>query len=141
MTYRLAAAATLALLTGACATVPETQPLAGTKWQLAEIETGGSTTTLDPAIQRRHTLAFREGGELQAQLDCNRGRGTWTAGSAGTITFGPVMSTRMMCPQPSFGDRLAGGLAGVQRYTTAPGGKQLVLEGPDLRLTFTQATE
>ena len=138
-----AAAATLAL--GACATVPDTHPLAGTEWKLTAIDTSGSTTTLTPALQARHTLAFRDGGEAQVQLDCNRGRTTWTAArpgnGAGTITFGPVASTKMLCPQPSFGDQLASGLGEAQRYTVTLDGRQLVIETPQLRFTFAPASE
>lgn len=136
-----AAAATLAL--GACTTIPDTHPLAGTDWQLTAIDTSGSTTTLTPALQQRHTLAFRDGGEVQLQLDCNRGRSTWTAdmpmNGAGTITFGPVAGTRMACPSPSFGNDLASGLEAAERYSTTLDGRQLVLETPELRLTFAAA--
>ncbi|RNJ62141.1 MAG: META domain-containing protein [Porphyrobacter sp. IPPAS B-1204] len=133
-----ATVATLAL--GACVTLPDTHPLAGTEWQLTAIDTSGSTTTLTPALQRRHTLAFLDGGEVQLQLDCNRGRSTWTADTpmngAGTITFGPVAGTRMACPAPSFGNDLASGLEQAQRFTTTLDGRQLVLETADLRYTF-----
>lgn len=126
-------------------TVPDTHPLEGTEWKLTAIDTSGSTTTLTPALQARHTLAFRAGGEAQVQLDCNRGRTTWTAGKpgngAGAMTFGPVASTKMMCPQPSFGDQLASGLAEAQRYSTTLDGRQLVIETPQLRFTFAPASE
>jgi heat shock protein HslJ len=141
----LASAATAALMLGGCMTIPEASPLAGTKWQLAAIDTSGSTTTLTPAVQRRHTITLGEGGEAQVQLDCNRGRSTWTAGKpragAGAISFGPVASTRMLCPKPSFGEELAKGLGEATRYTTTLDGRELVLEGPELRLTFTPIAE
>ena len=121
-------------------TMIDTHPLVGTEWQLTAIDTAGSTTTLTPALQRRHTIAFRDDSALEAQLDCNRGRTTWIAGlptsGAGTIAIGPVASTRMLCPSPSFGDQLAAGLAGAQRYSTTFDGRQLVIETPDLRFTF-----
>jgi len=137
----LAAAATVTL--GGCVTLPDTHPLTGTEWQLTAIDTSGSTTTLTPALQQRHTIAFLDGGEVQIQLDCNRGRSTWTAGQpsngAGNISFGPVAGTRMACPAPSFGNDLAGGLEQAQRFTTTIDGRQLVLETPDLRFTFAAA--
>ncbi|MFO6445823.1 META domain-containing protein [Erythrobacter sp. NE805] len=139
----LAVAATLML--GGCMTIPEAHPLTGTKWQLATIDTPGSTTTLTPAVQRRHTITLKEGGEAQVQLDCNRGRASWTAGKpragAGPISFGPVASTKMLCPQPSFGDQLAKGLGEASRYATTLDGRQLVLEGAELRLTFSPIAE
>jgi heat shock protein HslJ len=139
------AAAAIALATvtlGGCMTLPDTHPLTGTEWQLAAIDTSGSTTTLTAALQRRHTIAFLDGGELQLLLDCNRGRSTWTAGQpasgAGGIAIGPVAGTRMACPEPSFGDQLAR-LAEAERYTTTLDGRQLVIETPDLRFTFAPA--
>ena len=140
----LAAVAATAML-GGCMTTPDTHPLAGTTWQLTAIDTSGSTTTLTPAMQQRHTIAFADGGELQAMLDCNRGRSTWTAGrpanGAGTITIAPVAATRMFCPQPGFGDQLASGLAAAMRFTTTADGRQLVLETPDMRFTFAAAAK
>lgn len=137
----LAASATVAL--GGCVTLPDTHPLTGTEWELTAIDTSGSTTTLTPALQRRHTIAFNDGGEVQLQLDCNRGRSTWTAGQpvngAGNISFGPVAGTRMACPAPSFGNDLAGALEQAERFTTTIDGRQLVLETPGLRFTFAAA--
>ena len=134
----ITAAATLAA--GGCMTVPDAHPLAGTEWRLAAIDTSGSTTSLSPALQARHTLRFADWGNLEAQLDCNRGRATWSASGpangAGTIAFGPIASTKMLCPEPSFGSQLASGLAEAQRYTTTLDGRQLVIETRDLRFTF-----
>lgn len=139
----IAAACAAAVSLAGCMTMPDRHPLTGTQWRLTAIDTSGSTTTLTPALQARHTIAFADGGEVQVQLDCNRGRSTWTAGrpgnGAGAISFGPVASTRMLCPQPSFGEQLASGLAGAQRYTTTLDGRQLVIETPDLRFTFAAA--
>jgi heat shock protein HslJ len=142
MTFHAAAAAACcaALLLGGCMTIPDAHPLTGTEWQLAAIDTSGSTTTLTPALQRRHTIAFLGGGEVELQLDCNRGRSTWTAGQpnsgAGSISFGPVAATKMGCPSPSFGNDLAAGLEGAERFTTTLDGRQLVIETPELRFTF-----
>lgn len=137
-TATLASAAATFALAG-CMTIPDAHPLTGTEWRLVAIDTSGSTTTLTPALQQRHTIAFAEGGELQARLDCNRGRSSWTAGQpangAGSITIGPLASTRMACPQPSFGDQLAG-IAGAERFTLTLDRRQLMLETPDLRFTF-----
>ena len=122
--------------------MPDAHPLTGTEWQLVAIDTSGSTTTLTPALQSRHTIAFLDEGEMQLQLDCNRGRSTWTAGQpangAGSISIGPVGSTKMLCPEPSFGNELAR-LSEAQRYTTTLDGRQLVIETGALRYTFTSA--
>jgi len=138
--HTIFAATALAFSLTGCMTIPDSHPLTGTEWQLVAINTAGSTTTLTPALQRRHTVNFLEAGELQIQLDCNRGRSTWTAGQpsngAGSISIGPVASTRMFCPAPSFGDQLASGLSASQRFTTTIDGRELVLETPEQRMTF-----
>ena len=132
-----AAAATLAL--SGCATTSVPHPLAGTEWSLIAIDTSGSTTTLTPLLQQRHTVSFGMDGETTLQLDCNRGRSTWTAGQAmsgaGTIAIGPVASTRMACPDPSFGTELAR-LSEATRFTRTLDERQLVIETPTLRYTF-----
>lgn len=141
-----AVAAVLAagLALAGCATIPDAHPLAGTEWRLVAIDTSGSTTTLTPALQARHTVAFADGGEMQLRLDCNRGRSSWTAGQpangAGSISIGPVASTKMLCPEPSFGDEL-GRLSDAQRYITSLDSRKLVIETPDLRFTFAPASE
>ena len=126
-----------------CASIPDAHPLSGSVWMLTRIDTSGSTTTLDPALQSRHRLAFDEGGAAQVRLDCNRGSSTWTAGQprsgAGAISFGPIASTKMLCPEPSFGDDMARGLAAAERYIISMEARQLVIETPELRLTFAPA--
>jgi heat shock protein HslJ len=128
------------IMLAACVSTPQPHPLEGTEWQLTTIDTSGSTTTIDPALQVRHTLAFGPEGALAIQLDCNRGRASWTAGQpkngAGAISIGPVASTRMACPAPSFGGMLASGLGEARRFALTMDQRELVIEGDTLRLTF-----
>lgn len=127
------------VMLAACVSAPDPHPLEGSEWQLAAIHTSGSTTTLTPALQARHTLAFGPDGALALQLDCNRGRASWSAGKprngAGTITIGPVASTRMLCPEPSFGNQMAS-LAEARTYVLTADARELVIETGTLRFTF-----
>lgn len=127
------------VMLAACVSAPDPHPLEGSEWQLAEIHTSGSTRTLTPALQARHTLAFGPDGALALQLDCNRGRASWAAGKprngAGTITIGPVASTRMLCPEPSFGNQMAS-LAEARTYVLTADARELVIETGTLRFTF-----
>lgn len=136
-------AAAAILMLSACASTPDPHPLTGTQWQLVAIDTSGSTTTLNPDLQARHTVAFLAEGAAQIRLDCNRSRSTWTAAwprdGGGTIAFGPIASTRMACPEPSFGTALASGLQGAQRFVTSDEGRELSIESGQLRLTFIPA--
>ncbi|MCB0941381.1 MAG: META domain-containing protein [Mycobacterium sp.] len=92
-----------------------TTPLAGSGWQLTSIESpAGPTTVDDPAA---FTVAFDADGRAAFRLDCNRGGSSWQATAetpdSGTLSFGPIAVTRMMCPQPSLDDRVAAALADV----------------------------
>jgi heat shock protein HslJ len=46
----------------------------------------------------RYTIILANNGTLQAQIDCNRGGGEFKI-SPGKLSFGPLMSTRMACPE------------------------------------------
>jgi heat shock protein HslJ len=48
----------------------------------------------------RYTIMLTEEGTLQARFDCNRGGGEFKI-SPGKLSFGPLMSTRMACPEDS----------------------------------------
>lgn len=127
---------------GACETLPEmAHPLAGPTWRLTDIDTSGSSTRLTPALSERHTVMFEDGGRAVIQLDCNRGNASWSAerpasSGSGAITIGPVGSTKMLCPQPSFGDQMASGLAGAERYSLLLDGRRLVIEAEGIAFTF-----
>lgn len=69
-----------------------TASLAGTSWSLVFI------TPEDPAL---YTLAFDTGGAMRLRADCNRGRGTWMSDGPGQLQFGPIASTRALCPPGS----------------------------------------
>ncbi|MEQ5787350.1 META domain-containing protein [Erythrobacter sp. NFXS35] len=131
------------MMLAACATTSAPHPLTGSEWQLAAIDTSGSTTTLTPALQARHTLTFGDEGALTLQLDCNRGRASWTAGrprdGAGAIDIGPIASTRALCPEPSFGNQMATALSEAQTYVLTMDRRELVIETGTLRFTFAAA--
>jgi heat shock protein HslJ len=120
-------AATLAL--GACAVAPQapgTATLRGTAWQLHAIQSmddaQGTTRIADPS---RFTLRLEADGRAALQLDCNRGSASWeaTAGSDGTgsLRFGPVASTRALCPPPRLDERVARDLTNVRGYRLQDG--------------------
>ena len=48
----------------------------------------------------RYTIMLTEDGKLQARFDCNRGGGEFKI-SPGKLSLGPLMSTRMACPEDS----------------------------------------
>ena len=84
--------------------------LAGTSWQLVEIQSMDDTK-LTPDAGSKYTLSFGADGRFTARIDCNRGSGSWQATAQGELAFGPVAATRAMCPPGSLHDRFLGDLA------------------------------
>lgn len=48
----------------------------------------------------RYTFLLTEDGKVEAKFDCNSGGGSYEI-SEGSLSFGPMMSTRMACPEDS----------------------------------------
>ncbi len=97
--------------------------LPGTTWQLVSLQSAddaqGTTPVPDPA---KFTVTFDQNGtDAFFQLDCNRGKGTYTLepgadGSEGKLKFGPIATTMMMCPQPSLDSQVGKALSNVRTY-------------------------
>lgn len=116
--------ASLAL--GACASPTATPALEGTNWRLASFQpnTDGSAQ-LTPREPDQFTLSLGKDGRLAAKLDCNRGNGPWQAvavdANSGTLSLGPVATTRMMCPPDAIGTRLTADLNALRTYRLQDG--------------------
>lgn len=82
-----------------------TPGLAGSSWQLVSFRgTDGRVTV--PAVRSNYTIAFGTDGRVSAQIDCNRGSGTWTTSGTNQLTFGPLATTRAYCPRGSLYDSI-----------------------------------
>jgi len=81
--------------------VPAAEPAAapsliGTRWEwVSTITPVERTEARDPT---RYTLLLQADGKAQVQLDCNRGAGNYELAD-NKLTFGPLLSTRMACPE------------------------------------------
>jgi len=123
MTNRLALIALLTL--AGCETIPaapENVPfntLAGTEWQLIEMRSSAGVSQ-EPVTPSRYTLSFAAGGTASMQLDCNRGTASWSNpisnATGGSLRFGPIASTRAMCPPPTLGEMLGRQLEQVRSF-------------------------
>jgi heat shock protein HslJ len=88
-------------------------PLAGTSWSLVEIQSmDDAIGTKRPQEGRRFTMQLAEDGSVMMVLDCNRANGTWTAEPSadranGRFEFGPLATTRALCPPPNLGEEIA----------------------------------
>jgi heat shock protein HslJ len=127
----LAVTALLAAPTGCAQAEPVT--LAGTAWELVSIQSTdgaeGTTTVPDPST---FTVAFGIDGRASFRLDCNRGTGTWTSeagaeDTSGSLTLGPIATTRMACLPSSLDQQVTQALGEVRSYLLKDG--QLRLSG------------
>ncbi|MGE0381551.1 MAG: META domain-containing protein [Hyphomicrobium sp.] len=117
----LALAIGLSLADAAWADEPATDKgLGGTSWQLVEFA-GGDDTKIKPDDGSKYTLQFESDGNVVARIDCNRGRGTWESKDANQLTFGPMATTRAMCPPGSMHDRILKDLPYVRSYVLKDG--------------------
>ena len=115
------------LALAACGSTAEPpHPLDGTSWRLLSLESmsdqQGTTTVDDPS---RYTVEFGTDGRAAFRIDCNRGNSTWQADAAspdsGTLSFGPIATTRMACPQPSLEHEVSTALGYVRGFLIKDG--------------------
>lgn len=104
----------------------QTQGLANTSWRLAAIHNRDGTT-VQPDDPAKYTLEFKGDGTLVAQLNCNRGSGTWKSPSPGQLQLGPMAVTTAACLPPSLDTRMAMDLAAVHSYVIEGGHLHLIL--------------
>jgi para-nitrobenzyl esterase len=93
----------------------EASPLVGTSWKLTKISYGDNTT-YKPDDPTKYTLTFLTEGRVAVRIDCNRGRGTWKSLEPGRLEFGPMATTRAMCPPDSLYDLVVRDLPNVRSY-------------------------
>ena len=115
------------LALSSCDTLPgfdDDTALDATSWTLFHIEERGAVTRLQTDLQDRHRITFESDGSLYATLDCNQGRGSWSAREtgtdSGTIVISDMTSTRAFCPRPSFGEQMAAELPSAREWSIAP---------------------
>jgi para-nitrobenzyl esterase len=94
--------------------------LGGTSWQLVQFQSGDGTV-LTPDDPMKYTIAFDPDGQAYMRIDCNRGRGSWTSPEPSLLQFGPIATTRALCPPGSLHDRLVQDLPAVRSYVFQDG--------------------
>jgi heat shock protein HslJ len=131
--YGLALATLLAGVGLPLHAAPQTPPLQGTTWQLVGIQSMDDAQGLRrPADPSRYTLSLQADGRAVLQLDCNRAMGPWQVEpsadpSNGGFRFGPLASTKALCPASSLGAPLARQLPYVRGYLLRDGRLNLSL--------------
>jgi heat shock protein HslJ len=102
------------------ASLPSTPELADTSWQLVKFQ-GGDEKILTPDDATKYTIEFAAGGQLNARIDCNRGRGTWKSSGPNQLQFGPLALTRAKCPAGSLHDQMVKQWSFIRSYVTKDG--------------------
>ena len=81
--------------------------LRGTHWRLVEFQSMddavGVQRPKDPSL---YIMELKSDGNVAMHLNCNRAMGSWSAkasrdAASGNFEFGPLASTRALCPPPS----------------------------------------
>jgi heat shock protein HslJ len=70
----------------------------GKRWQWVGTQT--PVERIEVIAPERYTLLLGDDGRARMQFDCNSGGGDYRIGT-GSLEFGPLMSTRMACPENS----------------------------------------
>lgn len=91
-------------------------PLAGTAWKVTGLVSGSTVSALPAGTQDAAHLTFGEDGTVEGNLGCNSFHGKAEV-SGSTLTFGPLASTRKMCPGPEM--ELERALLAVLKGTTS----------------------
>ena len=89
------------------------------------------TTTIDDPSQYTVSSATTagRGSRWTATAVTPAGRPSAAAPDSGTLTFGPIALTRMMCPQPSADTKVAAALGCVRSYLLSDGELHLSMRG------------
>jgi heat shock protein HslJ len=119
---------------------PPPAKLAGSSWYwLGTTTPAGVVAPNDPG---NFNLEFLDGGQVAAQLDCNRGGATW-AQDGRSLKFGPLKATRAACASGSEADRFGRQLAlvrsariemGLLELELGEAGMMVFARDPDWRL-------
>ena len=76
----------------------EALPLEGTAWTLTTIATP-DTQAVSSTIAGTKVTALLDAGDVSGSGGCNNYNGSYEAGEAQSLSFGPVASTKKMCEQ------------------------------------------
>ncbi len=116
---------------GACAssaetTAPAPDPLAGTRWQLVDIQYMDDTV-VKPDAADKYTLDFSADGNVSIKADCNMLGGRYTFTSPSGLEFGPLRSTMAFCGEKSLYSRFTKDMPFVRSFVIKDGRLHLAL--------------
>ncbi len=99
---------------------PALPELAGTSWRLVEIQSMDDSRYA-PDDASAYTLSLDADGSARVRSDCNRGAGSWESASPGQLRFGPMATTKALCPPGSLDERYVAQFQWVRSYVLKEG--------------------
>lgn len=125
------------IATGDPASPPTASSIALRTWHLVKIQmTGGAV--LVPDHPSKFTLELGSDGRASVRADCNRGSGSYKV-EGRSLSFGPMATTRAMCPPDSLSDRYLAQLAHVVSWLERDGRLHLATRADGATLEFQPA--
>lgn len=103
------------------------------KWQ-GTTASSGDVTAADPS---KYTVFFQRGGTALIQADCNSASGGYTV-SEQALTFAPIVTTLVACPEGSQGSEFLQQLQAAATYSFEEGNLRLVLAADGGTMKFTK---
>lgn len=101
--------------------------LAGTTWRLVEFQSmDDAQSTTRPTDPLLYTMELKQDGTVHMRLNCNLANGTWkfepsADPSNGSFEFGPLATTKALCPPPSMDELVASQAQWVRGYLLKDG--------------------
>jgi para-nitrobenzyl esterase len=93
-----------------------------------------------PDAPERYTLEFLPGGKASIRADCNRGTGSYAL-DGNVLSFGPIATTRAMCPPGSRDAEFLKGLQAVSGHLFRGNDLVLTLKFDSGSMRFTAARQ
>ena len=90
--------------------------LFGAKWNLVKFSSIDNMILI-PDRPDQYSLQFSGDGSVTAQIDCNRGNGTWKLEEPSSLTFGPFRTTRVGCKPSQLERRFGKDLLAIGSFT------------------------
>ena len=92
---------------------------------------GGATAAIDVPTPSEYNLIFNEDGTFFAQLDCNRGSGSYATPGDGSLMMELGMTTKALCPETSLFNQMLETFPGAAQYRMEENGAVLVIVWSD----------
>ena len=114
-------------------TASGSQQLSDTHWRLVDFQSmDDATGVLKPHDPSLYRMSLYGDGRVDMKLNCNMAKGTWSAkpssdGTSGSFEFGPLASTRALCPPPTLDQHITADTNYIRGYLLKNGRLHLSL--------------